>query len=126
MNNNHHFNLGAGSDFIKLRAFLSISLVVPSSKGSFTDPQPRRVCFDVTITDDDTLENTESFSLLLQEDVFTSQTGAIINRNRTEIFILDEDGILIYFSNVSILQLLCSLNTCYLEQHELVCYNCPP
>ena len=85
--------LEAGIDFTPLRAFLSSILVFPSSPGSPT-AGPRRECFDVTITDDDTLENTESFSLLLQEDVFRPQTGAIISPNRTEIFILDEDGIL--------------------------------
>ena len=109
--------LEAGSDFTQLRAFLSISLVFPSSPGSPT-AGPRRECFDVTITDDDTLENTESFSLLLQEDTFTSQTGAIISPNLTEIFILDADGILAicpYFS----CYFQHSLNTSHLEQHEL-------
>ena len=91
--------LEAGSDFTKLRAFLSIPLVIPSSPGSPT-AGPRRECFNVTITDDNLFENTESFSLLLQEDIFGQQTGATINPNRTDIFILDdEDGI---FSNVPI------------------------
>ena len=83
----------AGSDFIGLTPFLSISLEIPSSPGSPT-AGPRRECFDVTITNDDTLENTESFSLLLQEDVFGPQTGVVINPNRTDIFILDHNGIL--------------------------------
>ena len=83
--------LVAGSDFAQLRAFLSIVLVFPSSKGSPT-AGPRRECFDVTITDDNLPEKTESFSLLLQEDTFASQTGAIINPNKTNIFILDNDG----------------------------------
>ena len=73
-------------------AFLSTILVIPSSPGSPT-AGPRRECFDVAITDDDLLEDTKSFSLLLQEDTFASQTGAIISPNLTEIFILDDDGI---------------------------------
>ena len=114
----------AGSDFTKLTEFLSISLIFPSSPGSPT-AGPRRECFDVAITIDNTLENTESFSLFLQEDIFTSQTGAIISPNLTEIFILDEDGILkYYFSNVPIYQFLCSAFF-DLEQHLLAYYNCP-
>ena len=54
---------------------------------------PRRECFNVTITDDNLFENTESFSLLLQEDIFGPHTGAIIHPNRTDIIILDNDGI---------------------------------
>ena len=88
--------LEAGSDFTRLMAFLSISLVIPSSPGSPT-AGPHRECFNVTITDDDLLENTESFSLLLQEDTLTSQTGTIISPNLTEIFILDDNGILKYY-----------------------------
>ena len=91
--------LEAGSDFTQLRAFLSITVVFPSSPRSPT-AGPRRECFDVAITDDDILENTESFSLLLQEDKFGQQTGATINPNQTEIFILDDDG------NVPIFQIL--------------------
>ena len=88
-----------------MTAFLSTPLVFPSSPGSPT-AGPRRGCFDVTITSDDLLENTESFSLLLQEDIFSQQTGATINPNRIEIFILDREG---NFCNVPILfQLLCS------------------
>ena len=95
--------LGAGSDFTQLTAFLSTSLVFPSSPGSPT-AGPRRECFDVTITDDDSIENTESFSLLLQEDMFASHTEAIIYPNGTDITILDDDGILKSFSNVSTFQ----------------------
>ena len=80
----------AGSDFTQLRAFLSVPLVFSSSPGSPT-AGPRRECFDVSITNDDLAEITESFSLLLQEDIFTSQTGAIINPNRASVFILDDD-----------------------------------
>ena len=80
----------AGSDFTQLKTFLSISLVFPSSPGSPT-AGPRRECFDVSITNDNLVENTESFSLFLQEDTFTSQTGAIINPNRVSVFILDDD-----------------------------------
>ena len=83
----------AGSDFTQLTAFLSTPLEFLSSPGSPT-AGPRRKCFNVTITGNDLVENTESFSLLLQEDIFGQQTGATINPNRTEIFILDEDGIL--------------------------------
>ena len=83
--------LDAGSDFTQLTEFLSISLVFPNSPGSPT-AGPRRECFNVAITDDDLLEDIESFSLLLQEDMFISQTGATINPNLTEVFILDEDG----------------------------------
>ena len=89
-----------------MRELLSISLLFPSSPGSPT-AGPRRECFDVTITDDNLFENTESFSLLLQEDIFAQQTGATINPNQTEILILDDDGIFKYFSNVPIFQ-LCS------------------
>ena len=73
-----------------MRAFLSISLVFQSSPGSPT-AEPRRKCFDVTITDDDSIENIESFSLLLQEDRFATQTGATISPNKTEINILSDD-----------------------------------
>ena len=59
------------------------------------------MCFDVTITNDDLVENTESFSLLLQEERFGSQTGAIINPNQAAIFILDDNST--YFSDVCIL-----------------------
>ena len=86
----------AGSDFTRLVAFLSISLVFPRSPGSPT-AGPRRECFDVTITDDNTPENTESFSLLLREDIFGPQTGAIIEPNRLDVFIVDDnddDGII--------------------------------
>ena len=76
-----------------MTAFL---LVFPSSPGSPT-AGPRRECFDVTITDDDSIEITESFSLLLQEDRY-GQTGAIIHPNRTDIIILDDDGILKSFT----------------------------
>ena len=98
----------AGRDFTQLTEHLSISLVFPSSPGSPT-AGPRRECFNVAITDDDLLENTESFSLLLQEDIFGQQTGATINPNLTEVFILDEDGASKYFSNVLIFQLLLCL-----------------
>ena len=81
----------------QLTAFLSIILVFPSSPGSPT-AGPRRECFDVTITDDDSIENTESFSLLLLEDFFSSQTGVIIHLDRTDIIILDDDGILKSFT----------------------------
>ena len=80
----------AGSDFTQLRPFLSVSLVFPRSPGSPT-AGPRRECFNVTITDDDLVENTESFALLLQEDIFESQTGATINPNRAVIYIDDDD-----------------------------------
>ena len=82
----------AGSDFTQLREFLSISLVIPSSPGSPT-AGPHRKCFDVTITNDDLVENTESFSLLLQEDRYGPQTGVTINPNQTDIFILEDNGI---------------------------------
>ena len=103
-----------------MTAFLSTTLVFPISPGSPT-AGPRRECFDVTITDDSLVENTESFSLLLQEDTFSSNTGAKISPNLTEIFILDEDGKLAmcpYFS----CYVQHSLNTCYLEQHKLVSF----
>ena len=77
----------AGSDFTQLTAFLSILLVFPSSPGS----GPRRECFDVSIANDNLVENTESFSLLLQEDIFSQQTGATINPNQASVFILDDD-----------------------------------
>ena len=82
----------AGRDFTELIPLLSIYLEIPRSVGSST-AGPRRVCFHSTIINDDLFENTESFSLLLQEDTFSSQTGVTIIPNRTNIFILDDDGI---------------------------------
>ena len=82
--------LVAGSDFTQLRAFLSVPLVFSSSPGSPT-AGPRKKCFTVSITNDNMDESTESFSLLLQEDIFTPQTGATINPNQASVFILDDD-----------------------------------
>ena len=52
-------------------------------------PAPQRVCFTVTIIDDNTAERDEYFSLVI---VSTSQ-GAIIGiSNITTVFIRDDDG----------------------------------
>ena len=52
----------------------------------------RRSCFNVSITDDNFHENTESFEILLELDIFTPQYGVIVNPSITEIFIIDNDG----------------------------------
>ena len=55
-------------------------------------PQIRRDCFNVSITDDNFHENTESFDILLELDTFTPQSGVIVDPSITEIFIIDNDG----------------------------------
>ena len=52
----------------------------------------RRECFFVLITDDDFYESTESFTVLLELDLFIYQTGVRVDPPVTEIFILDNDG----------------------------------
>ena len=51
------------------------------------------MCFDVTINDDNALENEESFFLDLSLDaIFGVQDGTRITLNSTEITIIDNDG----------------------------------
>ena len=52
----------------------------------------RRDCFDVSITDDNLYENTESFNVVLELDTFTPQSGVRVDPSITEIFIIDNDG----------------------------------
>lgn len=53
----------------------------------------RRDCFSVMVTDDDLNEEVESFSLVLElDDTVMDQSGIMIEPNRTEIFIIDDDG----------------------------------
>ena len=53
---------------------------------------PRRMCFDVGITDDDISEDTESFKVLLMLDPFEMQEGITVNPAVTEVRIIDTDG----------------------------------
>ena len=53
----------------------------------------RRICFNVTINDDDALENEESFFLDLSLDtLFGIQDGTLVTLDSTEITIIDADG----------------------------------
>ena len=52
----------------------------------------RRTCFNVSLTDNNVYENTESFNVILELDTFTIQSGVRVDPPVTEIFILDNDG----------------------------------
>lgn len=60
------------------------------SKAS-ADTSPRRDCFQVTITNDDTHESTESFKIELILNPFMVQSGVLIQPNQTEVVIFDDD-----------------------------------
>ena len=50
----------------------------------------RRKCFDITLFDDDTVENTESFMVILVAN--ENSTGIpVVDPDVTEVFILDND-----------------------------------
>ena len=51
-------------------------------------PNDRRKCVDITIIDDDILEDVESFTLSLISESTTDTISTII----TEILIVDDDG----------------------------------
>lgn len=52
-----------------------------------------RFCFNVTISDDDLLEDVESFTVSLQlTELLAPQSGVVIQPNVTEIFIQDNEG----------------------------------
>ena len=58
----------------------------------FSDTQ-RRQCFNVTITDDDLVEGSEEFSLLLQEEpFFPPPIDTEFNASMATVTILDQDG----------------------------------
>ena len=52
----------------------------------------RRACFNVSITDDDVHESTESFTVVLELEQFVLQSGIQVDPHITEIFIVDNDG----------------------------------
>ena len=52
----------------------------------------RRDCFNVFITDDIFYESTESFTVVLEMDALTEQSGIGVDPPITEIFIIDNDG----------------------------------
>ena len=59
---------------------------------SFTsDPSTQRQCFDVNITDDEALEDTERFSLTLTL-ADGSNVPVLVNPDVSEVEIVDDDG----------------------------------
>ena len=59
---------------------------------SFTsDPSTHRQCFDVNITDDEALEDTERFSLTLTL-ADGSNVPVLVNPDVSEVEIVDDDG----------------------------------
>ena len=59
---------------------------------TFGQDEPRRQCFDVSITDDDTSENTESFRVFLELNSLIVHDRIIVHPAVTEICIFDTDG----------------------------------
>ena len=95
---------------IKIRMFIRFLSLQHLSPADFLDFSPiissfqhfppslpeegltRKTCFDVVITDDASCENTESFTISLELDTFTQQSGIRVDPSITEIFIVDDDG----------------------------------
>ena len=50
------------------------------------------MCFNITITDDNEIESTESFTVQLLRDAFT-EDYVILSPNETTVVIQDNDGI---------------------------------
>ena len=64
-----------------------------SSVVLFFDDTTRKICFNVMITDDDLVEGSEEFSLLLLEDPFApSPIATMFNASLVTVTILDQDG----------------------------------
>ena len=62
-------------------------------QGNGSDPRSHKICFGIGITDDDILENDESFTVSLE--TIDLPQNVILFQNTTEINILDDDGMLI-------------------------------
>ena len=77
---------------------------------------PRRQCFEVFITDDDISEDTESFRVLLELDVFEVQEGIEVSPAETEICILDNDGNFYKYCNYII------HNSCSIRNECIACH----
>jgi hypothetical protein len=52
---------------------------------------PRQDVFRVLVTDDDVREELESFTIILELDIFVGQSGVIVDPNVTRIDIIDDD-----------------------------------
>ena len=55
----------------------------------FEPSSPASECVEIDITDDSTLENTESFEVVLA----TTDVGVELTRDRAVVYILDDDGV---------------------------------
>ena len=55
----------------------------------FEPSSPASECVEIDITDDSTLENTESFEVVLT----TTDVGVELTRDRAVVYILDDDGV---------------------------------
>lgn len=84
-----------GDDFTEV---LALSTLTGFHYGVGLNASNRRTCIDIGITDDDTLENNELFTLNFFElfsfvsNVTMGQSNIIISPNVTHIQIQDDDG----------------------------------
>ena len=62
-------------------------------KDNGSDPRSRKICVGIGISDDDILENDESFTVHLE--TINLPQNIFVSPNTTEINILDDDGMLI-------------------------------